>query len=83
MELNIHNIFQELEKLYLSIPENIINKHCLLFCNQKTYNIYKLAYALKYGYSLPNNLNYIGINIIVDDTIIDNFMYIIEKQIDK
>lgn len=80
MELNKENIFNELHKLYSGIPESIINKPLLLCFNVKTNNIYKIAYAIKFGYSLPEKLNFMGIQIIIDNTINDNIMYITEKN---
>lgn len=80
MELNRDNIFFEIEKLYTSIPQSIFDKPLLLWCNKNTYNIYKIAYASKFGYSLPEKLNYIGIQIMVNNTIENNIMYISEKN---
>jgi len=80
MELNKENIFNELQKTYAAIPDNILLKTLCLLCNKKTYHIYKIAYALNFGYSLPDNLNYMGIKIIIDDSVNDNFIYIIPKE---
>lgn len=80
MELNRNNIFFEIFKLYTSIPQSIFDKPLILWCNKNTYNIYKIAYADKFGYSLPEKLNYIGIEIMVNNDIKDNVMFIAEKN---
>jgi hypothetical protein len=79
MELNRENIFNEIWKLYAAIPQSIIYKPLFLFFNENTYNIYKIGYGIKFGYSLPENLNFMGIQIIVDNSINDNVMYIKES----
>lgn len=79
IELNVVNIFDELFKVYSSIAQNKINKEIVLIVNNNTFNIYKYAYALKFGYSLPTNLNYMGYDFYISETVNNNEIIATEK----
>lgn len=78
-ELNINNIFNELGKLRDAIPTELLKKDIVIVCNYNNFNIYKTAYCLKFGYSLPADLNFMGIRFIIDKFTPDNVMQIIEN----
>lgn len=73
-ELNINNIFNELGKLHDAIPTELLKKDIVIVCNYNTFNIYKTAYCLKFGYSLPTDLNFMGIRFMVNKFTPDNVM---------
>jgi hypothetical protein len=76
IELNINNIFNELGKLHDAIPTELLKKDIVIVCNYNTFNIYKTAYCLKFGYSLPTDLNFMGIRFFVNKFTPDNVMQI-------
>jgi len=79
IELNINNIFNELAKLHAALPNEFLKKDLVLICNYNTFNIYKTAYCLNFGYSLPSDLNYMGIHFVKDKFTPDNVMQICEN----
>ncbi len=74
IELNINNIFNELAKLHAILTDEDLKKDIVIFCNYNTFNIYKTAYCLKFGYSLPTDLNFMGIRFFVNRITPDNVM---------
>lgn len=79
IELNINNIFNELGKLHAALPTELLKKDIVIFCNYNTLNIYKTAYCLKFGYSLPTDLNFMGIRFMINKFTPDNVMGISEN----
>lgn len=79
IELNINNIFNELGKLRDAITNELLKKDIVIVCNYNTFNIYKTAYCLKFGYSLPNDLNFMGIRFVIDKFTPNNVIQMIEN----
>ena len=79
VELNINNIFNELAKLHAALTDEDFKKDLFLLCNYNTLNIYKSAYGLNFGYSLPTDLNYMGIKFLAWNFSPDNYIEVISN----
>ncbi len=70
--LNTENIFSELLRAYATLTEEQLDMKHVLIWNSKTHQIYKLAYGMKYGFSINEDLNFLGMDIIIDNKMENN-----------
>ncbi len=77
--LTQENIFYELKRGYHAIPLDCLNTDLVLKFNTWTFELYKWAYAHRFGYSLPAPINFMGIEIEIDNHMKDNYYEISSK----